>query len=88
MYQMFDEKQLEALKNTLGTRPGRNDRPDTPRFLFQAILFENAGCPLTEKQLEELKALPNERGSWQRMGDIYNEKQREEMQRLRESRGN
>ena len=62
LYELFDDTQVEALKKALGTRPGRNDNPDRPRYLFQVILFEKAECPLTEKQLEELKALPNERG--------------------------
>ena len=88
LYEIFDEKQFEALKEALGTSPGRDDRPDRPRYLYQVILLEKAQCPLTAKQLEELKALPLERGSWQKMNEILTEKQQEEMQKLRRNRGN
>ena len=77
LYEMFDEKQYEALKKALGTRPGRDDRPDRPRYLMQVIVFEKEKCPLTQKQLTELLALPNERGSFQQAREIYTEAQNE-----------
>ena len=93
MYQtiseIFDENQMEALKKALGESPGRNDRPARPRNLFQVILFENAGCPLTESQVQKLKELPmGERrgGVMQGMMDILTDKQQEVMQKFRENR--
>ena len=77
VYEMFEEKQYEALKEALGTRPGRDDSPDRPRYLMQVILFEKENCPLTQKQLTELLALPNERGSFQQAREIYTEAQNE-----------
>ncbi|MFC1694258.1 hypothetical protein ACFL1R_12210 [Candidatus Latescibacterota bacterium] len=82
IYEMFDEKQMEALKKTLGTLPGRNDRPDRPRYLMQVVVFQKAECPLTEDQLKELKELPNERGSWEKAQEIYTEKQIEELGKI------
>ena len=82
LYGIFDEKQTEALKKALGARPGRDGGPETPRYLMQLVLFEKAGCPLTGKQLEALKALPQERGSWQKMRKIFTDKQNEEMQKV------
>lgn len=87
LYKIFDEKQLEVLKKTLGTRPGRNDRPETPRFLLQIVLFEKAGCPLTEKQLEALKALPMDQSARQKANEIYTDKQKAEMQKIYGNRG-
>ena len=82
LYGIFDEKQTEALKKALGTRPGRDNGPETPRYLMQLVLFEKAGCPLTGKQLEALKALPQESGSYQKMQEIFTDKQKEEMQKI------
>ena len=82
LYAIFDEKQTEALKKILGARPGRDGGPETPRYLMQLVLFEKTGCPMTEKQLEALKALPQERGSWQKMQEIFTEKQNGEMQKI------
>ena len=39
IYEMFDEKQMDAFKEALGTRSGRNDRPDRPRYLTQVVIF-------------------------------------------------
>jgi len=75
MYEVFDEKQTAALKEAFGSSPGRGDGLERPRFLFFAVLFENAGCPLTPDQITKLKALPNERGAFQQMGDILTEQQ-------------
>ena len=82
LYAIFDEKQTEALKKILGARPGRDGGPETPRYVMQLVLFEKGGCPLTDKQLEALKALPQERGSWQKMQEIFTEKQNGEMQKV------
>ena len=82
IYEMFDEKQMDALKKALGTRPGRNDRPDRPRYLMQVVVFQKAECPLTEDQLKKLKELPNERGSWEKAQEIYTEKQNEELGKI------
>ncbi|MBN1294333.1 MAG: hypothetical protein JXB48_21030 [Candidatus Latescibacteria bacterium] len=86
LFGLFDEKQLDALKSALGTRPGRNNGPDFPRYLYQVVVLNKAKCPLTEKQVEELKALPMERGSWERMNEILTEKQQDEMEKLRGDR--
>jgi hypothetical protein len=87
--EMFDEKQTNALKQALGTSPGRNNRPERPRNLFQVIMFENAGCPLTESQVKKLKELPmgQQRGGMQEMMDILTDEQQEVMEKIRESRG-
>jgi hypothetical protein len=82
LFGMFDQKQTEALKKALGTRPGTNDRPDTPRYLFQVVIFEKTQCPITEKQLEALKALPMDSSARDKMNEILTDKQKEEMQKL------
>ena len=79
---MFTDAQTEAFKKALGTRPGRDDRPDRPRYLMQVVIFEKAGCPLTSGQLEKLLKLPNERGSSESAREIYTEKQNEEMGKI------
>ena len=86
--EMFDENQMEALKEALGSSPGRNDRPSRPRNLFKVILFENAGCPLTESQVQKLKELPmgQGRGGMQGMMDILTDEQQEIMQKFRGNR--
>ncbi|MFC1509986.1 hypothetical protein ACFL60_09945 [Candidatus Omnitrophota bacterium] len=82
LYEMFDEKQMEALKKALGNRPGRNDRPDRPRYLMQVVVFQKAECPLTEDQLKKLKELPNDSSSREQAREIYTEKQNEEMGKI------
>jgi len=82
LYEIFEEKQYEAFKEALGTRPGRDDRPDRPRYLMQVIIFEKEKCPLTQKQLTELLALPNERGSFQQAREIYTETQNEALGKI------
>ncbi len=78
---MFTEKQTEALKAALGSRPGRNNGPETPRYINQLIILEKAACPLTEKQVAALKALPNEQGSNQKVMDLLTDKQKEAYQK-------
>jgi len=79
---LFDEKQTEALKKALGTRAGRNGGPDRPRYLTQAIVFEKAGCPLTQKQLKALLAIEPGQGSRDAMNAVLTDKQKEEMQKV------
>ena len=82
LYGMFDEKQTDALKKALGTRPGRNDGPERPRYLTQVVVFEKAGCPLTQKQLKDLLAIEPGQGSRDQMNAILTDKQKEEMQKV------
>jgi hypothetical protein len=86
--QMFTEQQTDALKKALGAQPGRNNGPERPRYLTQLIVFEKAQCPLTEKQLAALKALPNEQGSREKQNEIFTDKQREAMQKFLPRRQN
>jgi hypothetical protein len=79
---MFTEKQMEALKKALGTRPGRDNGPETPRYITQLVVFEKSNCPLTEKQLTAMVALPNERGSYQKVNDLLTDKQKEAWQKI------
>jgi len=79
---MFDEKQTAALKAALGARPGRDNGPESPRYVMQLVLFEKSKCPLTVKQVAALKALPNERGAFQQMGEILTDAQKEAMQKV------
>ena len=80
LYEVFDEKQTEALKKAFGSSPGRDGGPERPRYLFFAILFENAGCPLTGAQLDKIKAFPAGQGAFQQMQDILTEQQGELLQ--------
>ena len=82
VYEIFDEKQTDALKEVLGSSPGRGGGPERPRFVFFAVIFENENCPLTEAQLKELKALPGGRGAFQQMREIFTEKQSEIIQSM------
>ena len=82
VYEIFDEKQTDALKEVFGSSPGRDGGPERPRFLFFAVIFENENCPFTEAQLKELKALPSGRGAFQQMRDILTEKQSEIIQSI------
>ena len=82
VYEIFDEKQTNALKEVFGSSPGRGGGPERPRFVFFAVIFENENCPLTEVQLKELKALPNSREAFQQMRDIFTDKQSEILQSL------
>jgi len=75
IYDVFNDKQLNALKASYGSSPGRDGGPERPRFLFFAVIFENAGCPLTGEQLQAMKALPNERGAFRQVRDLLNDKQ-------------
>jgi hypothetical protein len=80
--EMFTEKQTAALKKELGSRPGRNGGPETPRFVTQMILLEKAQCPITEKQLASLKALPADQSGFREMNDLLTDTQKEAMQKL------
>ena len=83
LYELFSDAQMTALKEKLGTSPARGERPERVRSLFQVIILEKEGCPLTEKQVADLKDIPMERGSFQRMGEVYTEEQREAMAKYR-----
>ena len=80
--ELFDEKQTDALKEVFGSSPGRDGGPESPRFLFFVIIFENQGCPFTGEQLEKIKALPSDRGAFQQIQEIFTEKQNEIMQSM------
>ena len=77
IYGMFDEKQEAVLKEKLGVMPSRNDRPERPRSLFQLIVLEKEGVPLTEKQVNDLKDLSLEQGGYRQMNEMLTDAQRE-----------
>ena len=87
IYGMFDEKQMKALKDKLGVMPSRNDRPERPRSLFQLIVLEKEGVPLTEKQVNDIKNLSMEQGGFRQMNEMLTEAQREAYAKYRGSRG-
>ncbi len=78
---LFDDKQTEALKKVLGTRPGRNGGPERPRALMQLIILEKAGCPLTQKQVDQIKALAVDQSSMQNITDLLTDAQKAAMQK-------
>jgi hypothetical protein len=78
---LFDEKQTESLKKFFGTRPGRNNGPERPRALMQAIVLENAKCPLTMKQVDQIKAMAADQATMQAITDILTEAQKAAMQK-------
>ena len=80
IYDIFDDKQLNALKAVFGSSPGRDGGPERPRFLFFAVMFENAGCPMSEAQLQAMKELPQGREGFEKMREVFNEKQSEVLQ--------
>lgn len=82
MYDVFNEKQMEALKKALGTFPGFQGGPETPRFLFFAIIFENEGQPFTESQLVKIKNLPEGPEAFEEMQNIFTTEQSEIMQNM------
>jgi hypothetical protein len=78
---LFDEKQTAALGKMLGTRPGRDGGPDRPRALMQLIILEKAGCPLTQKQVDQIKALAVDQTSRQNINDLLTDTQKAAMQK-------
>jgi hypothetical protein len=78
---LFDDKQTESLKKILGTRPGRNGGPERPRALFQLVILEKAGCPFTQKQIDQIKALAADQSSMQNINDILTDAQKAAMQK-------
>lgn len=76
---LFDEKQTAALGKVLGTRPGRSGGPERPRALMQLIILEKAGCPLTQAQVDKIKALPADQSSTQNITDLLTETQQKAM---------
>jgi|GEM_PF-2603090 len=90
LYEMFSDDQNDALKEALGTQPGRNDRPERPRNMMQVVMFEKADCPLTVSQLKKLKEIPQARGRGvgsEAMMDILTDEQMKVMESLRGGRG-
>ena len=81
-YEIFDEKQTGALKETFGASAGRGGGPERPRFLFLAIILENNGCPISEEQLVKWKAMPDGREGFQQLREVLTEKQSEVFQGL------
>ena len=75
IYNIFDEKQTDALKEAFGVSAGRDGGPERPRFLFFAVILENSGCPLSEEQIVKWKALPDGRGGFQQMREVLTEEQ-------------
>lgn len=75
--QLFTDDQTKALKEAFGTQQGMGDMPESPRFLFFAVIFENEGCPFTDAQVAKIKALPDGDGMamFEQMQDIFTEKQ-------------
>ena len=80
--EVFDEKQTEALKEILGTFPGFQGGPESPRMLFFVIIFENEGCPFTGAQIKQIKELPEGREAFEKMREIYSEEQSELVQEM------
>ncbi|MBN1290232.1 MAG: hypothetical protein JXB48_00200 [Candidatus Latescibacteria bacterium] len=87
IYGMFDEKQEAALKAKLGVMPSRNDRPERPRSLFQLIVLEKEGVPLTEKQVSDIKNLSMDQGGYRQMNELLTDAQREAYSKYRGNRG-
>ena len=77
LFEIFNDTQIDALKKVFGASQGRNGGPERPRFLSFAVMFDNAGCSFTEAQIEKIKALPQERGAFQKLRDLLNDKQKE-----------
>ena len=75
VYELFDEKQTDALKEAFGASTGRGNGPERPRLLFLAVILENNGTPLSDEQLVKWKALPDGREGFQQMREILTEKQ-------------
>jgi len=75
VYELFDEKQTTALKEALGSSPGRNGGPERPRNLFFTVIFENSGCPFTEDQITKMKELPTGKEGFEKMREVFTEKQ-------------
>ena len=87
IYDIFDEKQMNALKDKLGVMPSRGDRPERPRFLFQLIILEKEKVPLTEKQVSDIKNLSMDGGGFRQMNEILTESQSEAYAKYRGSFG-
>ena len=74
-FQIFDEKQNEALKAVYGSAPGFGGGEERPRWVFFAVLFENENCPITVEQIAALNELPTGRDGFGRMNEVLNEEQ-------------
>ena len=71
MMDILDEKQGEALRNS-----------SAMSLMFMAPALENAGCPLTEAQIEKILTLPGGRDpeSRKKMMDVLDEKQKKALE--------
>jgi hypothetical protein len=87
LYGMFTEIQMTAFKTKLGVIPARNNSPEQPRSLFQVIILENEGMPLTEMQVASIKSLPTDRSGFGDTSEIYTEAQRTAIQKYFRNRG-
>ena len=74
MMDILDENQNEVIRNS-----------SVMTLMFIAPTLENAGCPLTEAQIEKIKALPGGRDpeSRQKMMDVLDDKQKNALQNTR-----
>ena len=89
--QMFTDEQTDALIEVLGEMSfggmgggGMGGGMDMPRMvnnLFQVIIFEKEGVPMTKKQVEELKGLEMGPDAFQQMNEIFTDAQSEIMQK-------
>ncbi len=77
MMDILDDKQSEALRNS-----------SAMSLMFTAPALENAGCPLTEAQIEKIIALPGGRNaeSRQKMMEILDDKQKKVLEDMRGQR--
>jgi len=81
LYQIFDDKQKDALKKTLGVLPARENFPETPRSFFLIVILDNLNCPLTQKQVDQLKDIPMDQNGWKKMDSILSDAQKEAMKK-------
>ena len=68
MEEILTEQQLEALKKAISERGRR-------RFQHMVEKLEEAGCPLTDEQLELLKSLKPRPGMRKKISEILTEEQ-------------
>lgn len=79
LYQIFDDKQKDALKKALGILPAGRNFPETPRSLFLVIILENLHYPLTQEQIDQLKGLSADPTSAQKLNSILTDLQKKAM---------
>ena len=81
---MFTDEQTKALKDKLGVMEGFGGGGEQIAHLFNVVIFENEGCPLTESQVEKLKKVDFAAGpgAFEEMQEIFNDKQGAVMQEM------